>query len=193
MMKKNGIVLRTLFPAKQKVILLDADLGKVEASVPDIKTIVRITNGALMEYRVTQSQHGLSLHEVDYLDVPFPLARVDVIFLHHVLELARFFIPLESVAKDLYQLLLMLYHDERLMTDSMAQKLFLVRFFMMLGLYPETITKNPSLYALISLPIEVMLEKKVDEQSGKLLAAFLSECMSSYPHLKDLKTISFIG
>ena len=89
MEKKTGIILKTFFPKKMKMVLLDEQMGKIEGVPPSDQ----FACGALLTYYAHQRGKIYFLHRIDLIDMPLTLAKDDILFLHHVLEICYFCAP----------------------------------------------------------------------------------------------------
>jgi hypothetical protein len=193
-MKHTGIVLRTFFPEKQKILLFDRTLGKLEAIILESRAIARITNGAALIYNFHDSLKSHRIVDLEIVESPFAVARLDLLFFHRLLELIHFFVPFGSPSVELFTFITHIYQSHLYEKIIQNQTLYLVRFFIMLGEYPEDdVLHTVDLYRLISLPIEVMLNENVDERSRLILDQFLAKCITHHPQNKQFKTISFFS
>src|SRR3990167_5743477 len=89
-----------------KIALLDHSAGRVDGIIAS--PLVRV--GSMIEYRV--DKHKGTLRYIKYhtiVGVPLSIARVDILFWHHVLELCYYFVPLGSFTQQLFELLEFLY------------------------------------------------------------------------------------
>jgi hypothetical protein len=187
--KNMAIVLKSYLPQKHKLCLLDDELGKIMA-VPNRDDI---GYGAFIMYQ-TREQNGMYfMHAIEIIDLPLVLGRDDILFVHHVLELCYFFIPLGEQVTGLCQLLVKLYNCEKMIQNVQAKKVFLFQFFASLGLYPDGVRfQTPYFHKLafasidnIALyPIDLMIEQELD--------SWLMSCIALHPCTHNFKTVHFL-
>lgn len=187
--KNKAIVLKTYLPQKYKLCVLDSDLGKV-MTVPNRSDI---GNGALILYFPREQQMLYFMHGIEIIDSPLMLAKEDILFIHHVLELCYFFVPIGERVPQLFVLLMALYTSQTLLHTIIAKKVFLFQFFACLGLYPEGARfQTPYFHQLamasidnIALsPIDLVIEQELDE--------WLRSCIALHPCTHNFKTVHFL-
>lgn len=147
----NGIILRTYLPKKQKLIILDESLGKIEC-VPKNKQLAnKLSHGVYISYMLKRWFFYYVIFDIHILDLPFYWSRNNFLFFHHVLELCNYFLPFDSRAGDIFQLILILYRCPEKVKTTLSKKLFLCNFFKKLGMYPQNIESYDSIiFNLIS-------------------------------------------
>ena len=187
--KNKAIVLKTYLPQKYKLCVFDNDLGKV-MTVPNREDI---GYGALICYHARAQQSLYFMHGIEIIDSPLMLGREDILFVHHVLELCYFFVPLSSPMPRLFELLLELYSSKTILHTIIAKKVFLFQFFAGLGLYPEGARfQTPYFHQLaiasidnIALyPIDLVIEQELDD--------WLLNCIALHPCTHNFKTVHFL-
>ncbi len=188
--KHIGIVLKSYFPKKCKLALLDNKMGKIAGVPPADRSIPA---GSLIEYSLVKQAPCSFLHGVDVHNMPFTLAKQDILFLHHVLEMCYYFIPSGSQNKAVFSLLQILYTSDNWLQVMAVKKFFLLRLFILLGLYPEEQKfKSPSFHRLVQVTFEQMLDEEVKQYDEKALDEWLQECVASHPIADRFKTTYFL-
>ena len=184
----EGIVLKNYQPKKNKISLLDEHLGRIESFAPfSIKQPLHV--GSLVRYFPVQAGSLYQLEGIQILEVPLELARSDIYFFHRVIELCYYFLPLEAAANDTFNLVKVLLNSNPYLGRDLQKKLFLLRFFVELGMYPEEdFPLGESLHYLLSQPIEVMLKKKI-KISEQELERWLLSCIEAHPQKAKFKTM----
>lgn len=184
-MNKNlGILLKNYSPKKQKVSLFDKALGRIEATFEN-SSQRQLNNGSLLAYHAQQTHNNLySLNALEIIDIPFALARHDIYFLHHILELCYYFLPPQVTAPDTFVLL------QAAFNQPLANKLLiLLRFFTSISMYPEDVPFESSYFhRLLSYPIEIILKEQLDDEHHKQLKPWLLRCSDMHPYKKQFKT-----
>lgn len=187
--KNKAIVLKTYMPHKQKLCLLDDELGKVMA----VPNRLDISYGAFIMYHAREKDGLYFMHAIEIIDLPFMLGKEDILFVHHVLELCYFFVPLRERIAGLCQLIVKLYNSEALIKNIQAKKIFLFQFFASLGLYPEQARfqapyflqlARASIDNIALYPIDLMIEQELDN--------WLMSCIALHPCIHNFKTVHFL-
>lgn len=189
----HAIVLRSFFPYKYKVVLFDKELGKIEAIALYKRNFNRLMQGALIECHKEAWNGMYRLHAIDLKALPAQWVCSDILFLHHVLEIADLFLQTHNNAQAVFDLFMFLYQDHGLdFDDAFLKKIFLCRFFSLLGIYPEEEQYDPSFFNLILAPINTMLDVQRDTYFLHHLMTWLQGCVSTHPYAYRLKTMNFL-
>lgn len=189
MEKRTGIVLKTYFSLKRKISVLDQENGRIDyvTSMEDICT------GTLIRYGVHLGNGAHFIHDIDKIGLPLLLARQDLLFFHHILELCYFFIPSGSDSLELFSLIEYLYSIENNLLSSWFKKVFLVKFFMIIGMYPEESGSiTACVHRLSLIPIDKLFTQEIDLDNEKELDVWLKSCVSAHPAINKFKTVHFL-
>ena len=186
---RTGIVIRQL-KSPYKIALLDRSLGRIDGVVR-----VPVCLGALLHYAVERERATTCfLRDLEIIDLPFSLARLDLLFWHHVLELCYYFVPLGSYTEQLFELLLFLYTvDTGMRWRVQTKKLYLFKLLNIIGLY----TRLPQLsmaklHHFLALPLDKLGNERIDEQSEKILDQWLRVCVAEHPAIRYFETVHFL-
>ncbi len=184
-----GIILKKYFPQKRKLVMLDKELGKIEC----IPTSEDLCCGILLYYHLQQQPNGvLFMKDVERIGLPLFLAQHDLLFFHHVLELCYYYVVSHTDSTELFRLLSFLYQPEDMMLSYKDKRLFLVKFFMLLGFYPEDKKfQRSSFYHIGLTSIDILVKQDLDLGIEKELDAWLRGCVSSHP-IEKFKTMHFL-
>ena len=192
-----AFVLRHYVPFNEKIILLDRDIGKFQSWVQISRKYAffeKIGAGTLISYQQVVRKERRMIRFQQIYDMPFILAATNILFLHHLLEVCSFFLPLEGYdSSAIFDLLLFVYHlDDELLTVH-RQKLLLFRLYALLGLYPEHVTfHNASFYLWVTCPLKELMTQHVGLPIERLLDIWLINCIRSHPMVSSFKTIRFL-
>jgi hypothetical protein len=182
----TGIVLSGNPEQSSKVSLLDSKLGRLEGYLFSQRRLV----GALLDYTI-QMRNGLHwIVNYEIVDMPLSLARVDLLFLHHVLELCCHFMPNGTHDEGVFELLMILYKQDSQKYSPLYKKVFLFKILTMVGLYPEhTILRKPSVYRLINMSIDKIMTESIDLECEKDLGQWIAMCIADHPRIEHFKSI----
>lgn len=189
MEKNKGIVLKSYQPYTCKVILLDADYGKITA-VPHRENM---SNGVCISYYLQEQPNIFFMRDIEIIDMPMALAREDIFFVHHILELCYYFIPMGACVPGIFPLLVKLYDSPHVFENVLLKKIFLFQCFTVLGLYPEGKKfQDPFFLYLSTASIDNLADQSVDLVHEKELDNWLLHCISVHPRIEHFKTINFL-
>lgn len=187
MEKKSGIILKTFFPKKVKMVVLDQELGKIEAVPPTDQFFV----GSLLAYHVHQRGHLYFLHEVSLLDMPLSLAKDDILFLHHVLEICYFCAPFGSNVPEIFNIIILLYQESDYLHEFKIA--FLFKLLVLLGMHPdEPQFQDPLYYHLARESIDTIIDMSIHLDTKKALYKWVRSCVSIHPLGHAFKTMHFL-
>lgn len=183
--KTNGIVLRKI--NKQQVALLDSDNGRIDGFLLTIEPIV----GSLLSYQLQKKSYGYMITSASLEDMPLSLAHTHLLFLHHVLELCYYFIPVHADDGKLFQLLSLLYQP--IQWTLFGQKIFMYYLLTAIGFHPESLVmSNTQLAQLRSVSIDMIESEAIDLEFEKLLEQWLCHCIAQHPKMQSFNTIDFL-
>lgn len=189
MEKQTGIVLKTFFSKKKKMVVLDAQLGKIEGIPPCDK----LFPGALISYFAKEREHLYFLQGIELLDVPMGLAKDDILFLHHILEICYYCAPFGNSAPEIFQLVLYLYHHDISPYTADFKLAFLFKLLVLLGMHPdETRFQNPEYYLLARESIDTIMNKAIQLDTKHALHEWVRSCIGTHPLIHAFKTIHFL-
>lgn len=198
----QAIVLQNLNPRKKKLCLLDQELGKIEGTLSPISKIDNIAPGMVINYFIRTWRTVYVFYDVEIIDEPSYFASHDILFIHHVLELCTYFLPFNDNCEPIFHLVKQLYVENNLLQSNISKKLFLCKFFALVGIYPENAASyGAQFFNLISQAINSKFEKnKFDMNSFETdnhtlhskLRSWLLSCVAAHPQAHTIKTIHFL-
>ena len=185
--RHEGIILKNYQPKKHKIGVFDKNLGRIECLAPYGADYIPV--GTLIAYFPLNSRYLYDLEGLEVREVPLNLARYDFYFFHHILELSYYFLPLGSPAESIFVMVHFLLNSYDKISTDLQKKLFLLRFFVQLGIYPEEeFSLGDSFHYLLSQPIEVMLVQRV-QIPEQALERWLFSCIETHPQKAKFKTM----
>lgn len=190
-MYKAGIVLKRL-NSPYKIALLDQERGRVDGIVTKAPCV-----GSLLHYSIERERGNyIYLSQCTITNLPFMLARQDILFWHHVLELCFYFIPIGYRIDSLFELLEFLYTvDITIRWDVRSKKLYLFKLLAAIGLYdvlPQLVPES-RVNQLLALPLNHIMHEQLDEKSEKVVNEWLRTCIAEHPQMGDFNTVHFLG
>lgn len=186
----SGIVLKQYDHSQYKFGLLDSKLGVIEG----IFLSTRVMSGALLRYDLKENNGRYFINNFEVLDVPLSLAKLDLLFVHHVLELCFYFMPTGSGNHTIFELLMLLYKSSQVVWSVQAKKIFLFKLLTTIGLYDEhPIFKKPFIIQLLHTSIDNIHTQSIDLECEKDIMNWLSICVFDHPDIKYFKTTAFLS
>jgi hypothetical protein len=186
--RHTGIVLKMYRERPHKMVILDDKFGKIVG----IFNRGMVHQGALISYGVTVQERILFLDTIELLIAPCAIAKHDIVFLHHVLELCYYLIPTGTYTQDLLQFLIQLYERWQPGTTELVKKAIVFRLGAMLGIYAEDEISKPLLFhRLTTESIDTIVHTILDLGIEKIFTQWLHSCVAIHPHAKYFKTLSF--
>jgi hypothetical protein len=192
MEKNKAIVLKSFLPYKQKLCVLDRELGKIMV----VPMRQNMSYASLIFYHIREQGNQNSIffiHDIEVIDMPLLMAQNEILFIHHVLELCYFFMPLNSPAPCIFDLMQSFYTSEKLMQSSILKKVFLFQFFMNIGLFPEDRRfDHPYFHYLATASIDIIDEHIIHLVIEQALDDWLMRCIKMHPSISNFKTVHFL-
>lgn len=186
MQKHRGLVLKSFMPMKHKLSIFDENFGKIEGMFR-LKTACMYSAGTFIEYLPIAHGDFYLLTNLGMHWFPFNIAYIDLIFLHQVLELCYYLIPYNCAMSTIFELILFLTTAKELIQSKAQKKFFLLKIFWQTGMVNEEILYyDQHISAILSLPVELMLEKSVYCSLDRI-DKVLHLCMQSISSEKNFK------
>lgn len=187
--KRYGIVVKNYFPAKFALSLLDNKAGKMLGVSHSIE---KLAAGCLISYTIDRKQNPLFLYDIQMKDSPLQVAQEDILFLHHLLEICYYFIPLGTEASPVFNLLQLLYRPGQWLQSRILKKIYVMKLFASMGIYPEESTLSKKALELFSLhSFATIIEKNINTSEDEI-DVWLNLCLNSHPHREKFKTVHFL-
>jgi hypothetical protein len=186
--KREGIVIASQLPQRNKIVLLDAYDGKM-VCVSDRQAV---SHGMLLHYYIRHDRNTSFLYASELVATMGLVASYDLLFFHHIMELCYYFLPFDCPVPQVFELLHHLYQTAPL--ESFEKKIFLCKFFVLIGLYPELDCGDSARMCQLALvPIDRMLSHCVDLGFKEAeLDMWLRMCVLAHPYREQFKTIHFL-
>lgn len=187
--KKNGIILKTFFPKKMKMIVLDQQLGKIEA-VPPSDTY---GPGSLISYYTHVRGQVYFLHTVELVDMPLSLAKDDILFLHHVIEVIQYSAPFSHSMPEVFGLVQHLYEPQPSPYSNDFKMAYLFKLLVVLGMHPEDPRFHEADYYLLAREsIDTIMSKSIHLEIKQALHDWVRACVVVHPLVHVFKTMHFL-
>lgn len=188
----QAIVLQNLNPRQKKICILDQELGRIEGTVSPIAKLERIAPGMVINYCIRMWKTSYVFYDIEIIDEPMYYAHTDILFIHHVLEICFYFLPLNDSSEQIFHLVKLLYEESSLFQDAITKKIFLCKFFTLIGIYPDNAAMyGAEFFSLISGAINSNFEAD-NHALNRKLRSWLLGCIATHPQSSAIKTIHFL-
>lgn len=191
--KNNGIVLKTYFPYKKKIVILDRTGGKFAA----IPAHTNIGVGMMIAYTITPSGGNALpfLIDMEIIISPVICLYYNMLFFCHVLELCFYFIPDGPCDQFVFDLLYSLYNFVQYNEEKNPHYTSLVLFKLLseLGLYQEDVRSDAwHYYKFTQGLVTVEHLNEIDDQIESSLNKLIYTSLSHHHCFNNLKTVHFL-
>ncbi len=172
--------------------MLDEHFGRVDGIV-----FKPVCLGSLLHFTLEKERGTLwYLSHLSIINLPFALARLDILFWHHVLELCYYFVPLGSNTNQLFELLQFLYTvDNEQQWCAQSKKLYLFKLLAAIGLYDDLPSLVPEgrMMQLLKMPLPAMVQEMLDKKSENVVNEWLRTCIAQHPAIERFNTVHFLN
>lgn len=185
-----GVVLNYVAFSKYKIALLDKKCGRIEGILSGFD----VHSGALITYNSHHNKSQYFISDIKMQLMPLALARIDMLFLHHVVELVYYFAPVGSCVEGVFDLLMFFYVVEHEWMSMQFKKFFLLKLLTTLGIIPELEHISTSYISQLSqLDVKQFDISLIDYAGEKQLDRWLWSCVYQHPYVSEFKTIQFLS
>ena len=186
--KHTGIVVKRYFPQKQKIVLFDDEWGKITCVPPHD----RISLGTLLSYE-TQVRNGVMfIYDVELIAMPFDGLEIDILFVHHVLEVCYYFIPIGSAEFQIYPFLINIMRSFDDISSVRIQKGLICKILAHLGVYPINSHLALPLEDFINIPIDNVVMGNLELAHEDFFDRWLTWCLTTHPQGKKCKALTLL-
>lgn len=188
--KKTGLVLKTHFPKKRTICVLEKQGGLVHY----ITQTEDICVGTIVQYQVDNSLALPCMRAMEKIALPLHLDIHDLLFFHHILELCYYFVPVASHMPEVYALIEPFIMQERMLNSVAEKKFFLVNLFTAFGVTPEHEQTHAALYAYqYGISVDSAGDNTIELDIERVVDAWLLQCLSLHPYADQFKTMHFLA
>jgi|GEM_PF-2879333 len=208
--REQGFIVRRYLPHKQKISVITHTQGKISLFIKNPVACSRFWPGMLINFTLSEKKNSFHVvQEIEILDLFAYSSPDDTLWTHQLLELCYFFVPTNSMCDDIYLFLrhCLWFAHQKDRFSSLPSELYLmsfVRFFVLIGFYPE-----PHILQL-GILFEKFLTNSIDfndpqniESVKEYLQAihkktlheahlWVAKCTKSHPNFASFKTMDIL-
>lgn len=191
-MEHTGIILYKNKKSQYKVTVFDKERGKIDIF---FLTTEKYPIGSIISYSLLEQRNSFNVKHFILEKSPCFLATIDILFLHHVLEIITFFSPSCYPITPVFNLSLSLYneHSQRWMHNILLKKIFVCKLLLLIGNYDQIESIDSTfLHSFSHTPIDMIDPTSLDLAQEKNIDAWLHHCLASHPAISNFKTIHFL-
>lgn len=187
----SGIILKSFIPSKLKLSIFDSERGKIEVipAFDKYQNHLLFSSGMQLSYTIDKIGENFIIRDYSIQRMPTFWVRNNFDFLHKVLTICYFFLPLDQIEIELFMMVEELYLNPNNFKSILMQQIFICRFFKALGIYPtQLLERDRKLYYFISNIIdnineELKFEKLLYEHEiHKALELWIENCIQVHPN-----------
>lgn len=183
-----GIILRKNELSPYKITLLDKIRGKIESVTSDIQ----ISVGALITYNLRQKGSTYFVADAHLIYIPLSLAKTDMLFFHHVLELIYYFTQVGN-NEIIFDLIAFLYSTEHADMTVQTKKIFLLQLLSRMGSVPElNHARSERIMHLTTMSMKQLNGITISSADEKELDRWLWCCVWQHPYVNEFRTVHFL-
>lgn len=189
--RTRAIVLQGTMPEQRHTIaLIDERIGRMNVLAYN----KHLPSGTLIRYSTQQRRYGLPVLEGASIEqMPLHIARDDILFLHHILELCYYFIPLGSCTSGIFDLLQFLYSTECALWNDAVKKFYAFRLLTAIGQYSvQPAIHQEHYHQLCALSVDELAESCLVIEYQQAIEQWLHHCVYEHPYICQFKTAHFL-
>ena len=207
--KEYGIVLKRFIPSNHKYSILSKSRGKIVLVVLKRNFIKTISSGMQLSFIVDDQNSNLHITKhLNIISAPLMKRYRDMLWLHHLLEICYFFIPLHQPCEEFFYLLsnyfsLFELYDHFYNNWECIHKAYLGVLMILMGFFPpkhlqkalirikSTLLFNIDFAQALKVKSLIMCLKDFNMLSCNEFDMWIQECIQSHPRRHMFKTLEF--
>lgn len=189
----TGIVLK-VSAHNHTIALLDSKLGHINAVM---FRLPHMSSGALIEYALQKRNNSYFIVSAEIVEAPLLVGASDLYFLHHVLELCYYSVPLGSIDTPIFDAIIFLYKHYSAAWTMTEKLVFIFRLCIQTGFYSEHVfLRKPDIMHLYTMPIDKVFSGTIHleyMQAGCVqeMHDWIRSCLIEHPYGDQFKTVDF--
>lgn len=189
--KQSALVLRHY---GKKLSLLTQEQGHIQVLYFASFNKSPLSPGTLIECAFTKTTRGQwCIDQLVLEDVPFGWARADIQFLHYLLEICYFFMPVNSGGHcELFLFLVFLYKKFQVFKSSYSKKLVVCKLFAHLGIIADQLEQYQIAQVLLRTDVDKMVTTPLQLIAEGALDDWIIWSIKQYPQGKWLKALPLL-
>lgn len=191
--RSRGIIIRKHFPQKVCISVLDEHYGHLTVIPASWQCASYSSAGAIIGYELVEEGDTFFIKQVELEFVPTYQDELLLFFMHHMLEICYFCLPIYGGKTECFDLL---HHTinslDVIGRRTHVQKLLLAKLLFMSGQYPSDIDQLKVSF-LLHKPYNKLISCALTPEYKKELEVFIYQCIRFHPYGRLLKTVNFLS
>ena len=188
-----GVVIKKHFPKRLRVSLLDESYGHINVVPTSWQWASYASLGALVSYDLHAESDVFFVRSMELISLPVFKTEAAMFFLHHLLELCYFCLPLRAGQSECFDVVFYCTNMlEQAASTPLMQKLLFAKLLFLIGQYPHDIDKL-AISRLLYEPCERLATIVLDREQQKELELFIYQCVQSHPYGRLVRTVNFLS
>lgn len=189
----RGIIIKKHFPKRLKISLLDESYGHIGVVPASWQWASYASAGALVGYDLYSEHETYFVKNIELVAVPIYKNESAMLYLHHVLEICYFCLPVHDGQHECFQLLVYITMVlEHIAAVPSAQKMLLAKLLFLIGQYPHDVEKL-AISNVLHQSCDQLLAMQLDRDGQKEIELFIYQCVQSHPYGRLLRTVNFLS
>jgi len=191
--KSRGIIIRKHFPQRLRISLIDEQYGHLSVIPASWQWASYASTASIISYELVEERESYFIKAAELLTVPSYDDELIILFVHHLLEICYFCLPIQGGKTECFELLWNVIHSlDHFSLYVGLQKLLLAKLLFVIGLYPTDVDQL-SISAFLHLPYDQLIELALTHDHKKELEIFIYQCIKFHPYGRLLKTVNFLS
>jgi hypothetical protein len=131
--RHKAFILKPIPRTSHRVALFELTRGRLDVYAGNRSLVA----GSLIEYHMPTLQ-SKRIESISLEFVPLAWGKSDLEFLHHILELCYYFLPLYTTCIQVFALLTFMIDIPPHVWNSTTKKIFIAKLLLLFSLYPQT-------------------------------------------------------
>jgi hypothetical protein len=189
----HGIIIKKHFPKRLKISILDESYGHIGVVPASWQWASYASAGTVIGYDLYSEHDTYFIKNIELVTVPVYKNESAMLYLHHVLEICYFCLPVHGGQHDCFQLVLYIINIlEHIAHTPAAQKILLAKLLFLIGQYPHDVERL-AISTVLHKNCDQLLELSLDRDGQKELELFIYQCVQSHPYGRLLRTVHFLS
>lgn len=192
-MRSRGIIIRKHFPQRMRISILDEFQGHLSVVPASWQWASYASAGAIIVYELVEENESYFIKQIELVAVPSYSDEHLLFFMHHLLEICYFCLPVQGGKTECFELLWYIIHSlDELKNSPGLQKLLLAKLLFIMGQYPTEI-EQLSISSFLHQPYTELVLLSLTHEHKKELEIFIYQCIKFHPYGRLLKTVNFLS
>ena len=165
---------------------------RTEKRIDGITYSKKISRGTFISYQTLFAHGKVIIEDIKTEYTPLDQARFDIYFLHALLEVCYYFIPIGSAEFQIYPFLINIMRSFDDISSVRIQKGLICKILAHLGVYPINSHLALPLEDFINIPIDNVVMGNLELAHEDFFDRWLTWCLTTHPQGKKCKALTLL-